>query len=63
VWDVASGGRMGGVFGEDSTEVAPPATTCTQNCQAQNQVRGQAVVLGFPSPVPDASRLRPRFPA
>jgi hypothetical protein len=63
VWDVASGGRMGGVFGEDSTEVAPPATTCTQNCQAQNQVRGQAVVLGFPSPVPDASRLKPRFPA
>jgi hypothetical protein len=63
VWDVASGGRMGGVFGEDSTEVAPPATACTQNCQAQNQVRGQAVVLGFPFPVPDASRLKPRFPA
>src|SRR6185295_5304350 len=62
VWDVASGGRMGGVFGEDATEVAPPATTCTQNCQAQNQVRGQAVVLGFPSPVPAASRLNPRFP-
>ena len=43
--------------GEDSTEVAPPATTCTHQCQAQNRVRGQSVVLGFPSPVPDASRL------
>jgi hypothetical protein len=63
VWDVASGGRMGGVFGEDSTEVAPPATACTQNCQAQNRVRGRSVVLGFPSPVPAASRLAPRFPA
>jgi hypothetical protein len=62
VWDVASGGRMGAVFGEDATEVAPPATDCTQNCQAQNQVRGQAVVLGFPFPVPQESRLLPRFP-
>ena len=63
VWRVASGGRMGAVFGEDATEVAPPATVCTQNCQAQNRVRGQAVVLGFPFPVPDSSRLQPRFPA
>ena len=63
VWDVASGGRMGGVTGEDAVEVAPPATTCTQDCQAQNQVRGQAVVLGFPFPVPAANRLIPRFPA
>lgn len=62
VWDVASGGRMGAVFGEDATEVAPPATDCTQNCQARNRVRGQAVVLGFPFPVPEASRLKPRFP-
>jgi hypothetical protein len=62
VWDVASGGRMGGVFGEDSTEVAPPATACTEDCQAQNRVRGQAVVLGLPFPVPTASRLVPRFP-
>jgi hypothetical protein len=61
-WDVASGGRMGQVMGEDAVEVAPPATNCTQNCQAQNQVRGQAVVLGFPFPVPAASRLQPRFP-
>jgi hypothetical protein len=63
LWRVASGGRMGAVFGEDATEVAPPATDCTQNCQAQNRVRGQSVVLGFPFPVPDTSRLKPRFPA
>jgi hypothetical protein len=63
LWRVASGGRMGYVLGEDAVEVAPPASNCTQNCQAQNQVRGQAVVLGFPFPVPDSSRLKPRFPA
>jgi len=63
VWRVASGGRMGAVFGEDAHEVAPPATNCTSNCQAQNRVRGQSVKLGFPFPVPDASRLKPRFPA
>jgi hypothetical protein len=61
-WDVASGGRMGWVTGEDSVEVAPPATTCTHKCRAQNRVRGQAVVLGFPSPVPAASRLQPPLP-
>jgi hypothetical protein len=62
VWDIASGGRVGGVFGDDATEVAPPSKPCTHQCQAQDQVRGQAVVLGFPFPVPDASRLKPRFP-
>lgn len=61
-WDVASGGRMGQVMGEDGVEVAPPATACVENCQAQNRVRGQAVVLGFPFPVPVADRLKPRFP-
>jgi hypothetical protein len=61
IWDVASGGRMGQVMGEDATEVSPPATNCTQQCQAQNRVRGQSVILGFPFPVPDASRLKPRF--
>jgi hypothetical protein len=59
-WDVASGGRMGQVMGEDATEVAPPATTCTQNCAAQNRVKGRATILGFPFPVPDSSRLKPR---
>jgi hypothetical protein len=61
-WDVLSGGRMGQVMGEDSTEVAPPATFCVKDCQAQNQVRGGAVVLGHPFPVPDNYRLQPRTP-
>ena len=61
-WNVASGGRMGQVMGEDAVEVAPPATACVENCQAQNRVRGRAVVLGFPFPVPNPDRLTPRFP-
>jgi hypothetical protein len=52
---------MGQVMGEDSTEIAPAATVCTANCTAQNRVRGKAVVVGFPFPVPDAVRLTPRF--
>jgi hypothetical protein len=60
-WKVASGGRMGQVMGEDSTEIAPAAKVCTANCQAQNRVRGRALVVGFPFPVPDAVRLKPRF--
>lgn len=62
IWDVASGGRMGFVTGEDAIEVAPPATNCTSKCQAQNRVRGQSVKLGFPFPVPLTDRLQPRFP-
>jgi hypothetical protein len=62
VWLVASGGRMGGVMGEDSVEVAPPATACVSHCQAQDRVRGRFPVLGFPFPVPDSDRLKPRFP-
>ena len=61
-WSVSSGGRMGMVSGGDATEVAPGSTNCVQNCQAQNQVRGQAVNLGFPFPVNGADRLQPRFP-
>jgi hypothetical protein len=61
-WSVASGGRMGQVMGEDSTEIAPAATVCTANCTAQNRVNGRAVVVGFPFPVPNAVRLQPRFP-
>lgn len=60
VWDVASGGRMGFVSGEDAVEVANPPTDCVQNCQAQNRVRGRLAVLGFPFPVPAGSRLTPR---
>jgi hypothetical protein len=63
VWDVASGGRMGFVTGEDATEVANPPTNCTQNCQAQNRVRGRLANLGFPFPVPAGSRLTPRASA
>jgi hypothetical protein len=62
-WDVASGGRMGQIMGEDAVEVAPPPTVCVQNCQAQNRVRGRAVVLGFPFPVDQADQLKPRSPA
>lgn len=61
-WDVLDGGRMGQVMGEDSTEVAPPATFCQEDCQAQNQVRGGAVVLGHPAFVPQPYRLQPRTP-
>jgi hypothetical protein len=61
-WDVASGGRMGFVTGEDAVEVAPGATDCVQNCQAQNRVRGRSVKLGFPFPVPQEVRLQPRTP-
>lgn len=61
-WDVASGGRMGFVTGEDATEVAPPASDCTRKCQAQNRVRGRAVNLGAPFPVPTAARLKPELP-
>src|SRR3981189_1110264 len=60
-WNVASGGRMGQVMGEDATEIAPAATVCTNNCTAQNRVNGKALVVGFPFPVPDAVRLKPRF--
>lgn len=60
-WAVASGGRMGQVMGEDATEVAPPATACTHQCQAQNRTRGGATVLGSPFPVADADRLKPRY--
>jgi hypothetical protein len=60
IWDVASGGRMGFVTGEDAVEVANPPTDCVQDCQAQNQVRGRLAVLGFPFPVPAGSRLVPR---
>ncbi|WP_457206491.1 fibronectin type III domain-containing protein [Nocardioides sp. P5_C9_2] len=59
IWDVASGGRMGFVTGEDAVEVGNPPTDCVQDCQAQNQVRGRLAVLGFPFPVPAGSRLTP----
>lgn len=60
-WSVSSGGRMGQVMGEDAVEIAPAASACTANCTAQNQVNGRAIVVGFPFPVPDVVRLKPRF--
>ena len=56
-WSVASGGRMGQVMGEDAVELAAGATACTHQCGAQNQVQGEAEVLGFPWPVPAAARI------
>jgi len=61
LWSVESGGRMGQVMGEDATEIAPSAKPCTADCTAQDQVRGKAVVVGFPFPVPEEVRLNPRF--
>lgn len=40
VWSVQSGGRMGGVLGEDAVEIGAGPTQCVQSCQAQNQIRG-----------------------
>ncbi len=44
VWQIASGGRMGQVLGEDAVELSAGPTTCVQDCQAQNQVRGSLPV-------------------
>lgn len=62
IYDVSSGGRMGFVTGEDSTEVAPSPTDCTRKCQAQNRVRSRSTVLGAPFPAPAASRFKPAAP-
>jgi hypothetical protein len=48
-WSVASGGRMGGVLGEDAIELSAGATNCTTDCQAQNRIRGSVPVP--PDPV------------
>jgi hypothetical protein len=57
VWRISSGGRVGGVMGEDSVEVAPPSQPCTHKCQARDRVRGRFPVLGFPFPVPADARI------
>jgi len=44
VWDIAPGGRMGQVLGEDAVELSGGATACVQNCQAQNRIRGSLPV-------------------
>lgn len=48
-WYVASGGRLGGVLGEDAIELSAGATSCTSQCQAQNQIRGSLPVPPLPT--------------
>jgi hypothetical protein len=52
-WSVASGGRMGGVLGEDAIELSAGATDCTTDCQARNRIQGSVPVPPEPvSPTP-----------
>jgi hypothetical protein len=52
-WTVASGGRMGGVLGEDAIELSAGATDCTSDCQARNRIQGSVPVPSDPvSPAP-----------
>ena len=48
-WSVASGGRMGGVLGEDSIELSAGATNCTTDCQARNRIQGSVPVPPDPT--------------
>ncbi|NQX29924.1 hypothetical protein HQQ81_21470 [Microbacteriaceae bacterium VKM Ac-2854] len=48
-WSVTSGGRLGGVLGEDAIELSQGATNCTQQCQAQNRINGSLPVPPNPS--------------
>lgn len=47
VWDVAAGGRVGFVLGEDAVELSLGASNCVQSCQAQNRVQGSLPAPGF----------------
>ena len=52
-WSVASGGRMGGVLGEDAIELSAGASSCTSKCQAQERIRGSLPVPPLPvNPTP-----------
>jgi hypothetical protein len=52
-WSVASGGRLGGVLGEDAIELSAGATNCTSDCQARNRINGSLPVPPDPtSPTP-----------
>jgi hypothetical protein len=54
-WLVQPGGRLGGVLGEDAIELSQGATSCTSQCQAQNQINGSLTVPSDPvSPTPIA---------
>lgn len=48
-WTVTSGGRMGGVLGEDAIELSAGATNCTSQCQAQNRINGSLPVPPNPT--------------
>ncbi|WP_134765738.1 hypothetical protein [Nocardioides sp. 1609] len=48
-WSVVSGGRLGGVLGEDAIELSQGATSCTSQCQAQNRIRGSLPVPPDPT--------------
>ncbi|GLY33598.1 hypothetical protein [Kineosporia sp. NBRC 101731] len=48
-WSVTSGGRLGGVLGEDAIELSQGATNCTSKCQAQNQIHGSLPVPPLPT--------------
>ena len=48
-WVVQPGGRLGGVLGEDAIELSAGATSCTTQCQAQNQIRGSLRVPQLPT--------------
>lgn len=48
-WTVTSGGRMGGVLGEDAVELSAGATNCTSQCQAQNRINGSLPVPPDPT--------------
>ncbi|SDO61008.1 hypothetical protein SAMN04515671_1479 [Nakamurella panacisegetis] len=47
-WSVTSGGRMGGVLGEDAIELSLGASNCTGSCQAQERIRGSLPVPPLP---------------
>ncbi|MGY1811370.1 hypothetical protein [Blastococcus sp. SYSU D00820] len=52
-WSVTSGGRMGGVLGEDAIELSAGATNCTSDCQARNRIQGSVPVPPDPiAPTP-----------
>jgi hypothetical protein len=58
-WLVQSGGRMGGVLGEDAIEMGAGATNCVSDCQARNRIQGSAVVPPNPSnPSPIAGKAK-----
>lgn len=48
-WIVQSGGRMGGVLGEDAIELSAGATNCTSQCQARNRINGSLPVPPNPA--------------